>query len=127
MSTHTNLDWTHKIIHISDIRKLNKLYVFKLYPSSSSTEIPDTSLFVKDTIFEERVKSYFLRDMSRITREDIFKVSWNMYITKGYYIKIDESGKPIRYDIDPEKWYVSYLEIDGPLGSFCSVYRDKEF
>ena len=122
--THTNIDWTHKNIRISDIRKLNKLYVFKITRVDEPSN--ENSLFVKDTIFEERVKSFFLKEMSQISREDILGVNWNMYITKGYYIKIDENGNPVRYDNDPEKWYVSYLEIDGPLGSFCSIYRDRE-
>jgi hypothetical protein len=99
--------------------------VFKI-GSTSAVNAEDSALFVKDTIFEERVKSYFLKEMSQISRAEILSVFWNMYITKGYYIKIDENGNPVRYDNDPDKWYVSYLEIDGPLGSFCSIYRDKE-
>lgn len=123
--THTNIDWTHAGIQIKDVRKLSKLYVIKIHNVISVDQI-ESPLFVKDTIFEERLKSYFLRDMSKISREDILDVRWNMYITKGYYIKVNEKGDVEKFPHDPEKWYVSYLEIDGPLGTFCSVYRDKE-
>lgn len=116
-----NLDWTHKNIKIKDIRKLNKLYVLKIL-DLSSTAI-DTPLFVKDIIFEERLKSYFLKDVNNISREDICSIGWNMYITKGYYIKIDQNGYVEKYNHDPTKWYISYLEIEGSLGEFSSVYR----
>jgi len=133
--TKTNIDWTHKGIHVEDIRKLTKLYVIKIndpnieVPVNDKFVIPSvitSPLFVKDTIFEERLKSYFLKDMTKISREDILGVAWNMYITKGYYIKINEKGDVEKFNHDPEKWYVSYLEIEGALGTFCSVYRDKE-
>lgn len=119
------LDWTHKHVRILDIRKLNKLYVLKISDPMAS-EVISSSLFVKDNIFEERLKSYFLTDMSNISRDHIMSVGWNMYITKGYYIKINESGNIEKFWHDPDKWYVSYLEIDGPLASFCSVYSHKE-
>jgi hypothetical protein len=131
-----DIDWTHKGIKITDVRKLSKLYVVKVEPNTTpdllgqtvntSLFVINTPLFVKDTIFEERLKSYFLRDMSKITREDILNVMWNMYITRGYYIKINEKGDVEKFPHDPEKWYVSYLEIEGPLGTFSSIYRDKE-
>jgi len=128
--TNTNIDWTHKNIVIKDVRKLNKLYVLKI---DTFTTIPhttaqiDSPLFVKDIIFEERLKSYFLKDMTHITRDEILSVKWNMYITKGYYIKIDEKGYLSKFNHDPEKWYISFLEIEGPLGTFSSVYRDREY
>jgi len=131
--TRTNdIDWTHKGIKIVDIRKLSKLYVIKIEPDSfgGKTDITlfniNSPLFVKDTIFEERLKSYFLKDITKISREEILGVTWNMYITKGYYIKMNDRGEADKFAHDPEKWYVSYLEIEGPLGTFCSVYRDKE-
>jgi len=119
----SSIDWTHKNIKIVDVRKLNKLYVLKIDCSSSDFDFP---LFVKDVIFEERLKSYFLKDMNLIKREDILSVNWNMYITKGYYIKVSENGEIQKFNIDPNKWYVSYLEIDGPLGTFSSIHREKE-
>jgi len=123
--TRTNLDWTHKNVAIKDIRKINKLYVIKIQDPMAVAQI-DSALFVKDTIFEERLKSYFLKDMSQISRTEILGVSWNMYITKGYYIKIDENGNASKFEHDPEKWYVSYLEIEGPLGSFYSIYKEEK-
>jgi len=121
----TNIDWTHKEVSIKDIRKLSKLYVIKIVNKVSVDQI-EAPLFVKDIIFEERLKSYFLRDLSKIDREDILGVRWNMYITKGYYIKMNDMGGVDQHAHDPNKWYVSYLEIDGPLGTFSSVFRDKE-
>jgi hypothetical protein len=122
--THEKLDWTHKNVKIRDIRKLNKLYVFKI-TDLSDTKIED-ALFVKDNIFEERLKSYFLTDLNDINRGDILSLNWNMYITKGYYIKINEKGEVDQFNHDPEKWYISYLEIDGDLGKFSSVYSNKD-
>jgi len=123
--TKNYIDWTHKEVTIEDIRKLNKLYVIKINDPFSIEKI-DTPLFVKDTIFEERLKSYFLKDVNHLTREQILSVKWNMYITKGYYIKISENGGIEKFNQDPEKWYISYLEIDGPLGTINSVYNNKE-
>jgi hypothetical protein len=114
-----DIDWTHKNIAIEDIRKLNKLYIIKV------VAIPDAPLFVKDNIFEERIKSYFLKEVS-ISREVILGLSWNMYITKGHYIKINERDEVEQFNRDPEKWYVSFLEIAGPLGTIHSIYRDRE-
>jgi hypothetical protein len=118
------LDWTHKDIKIKDIRKLNKLYVIKI--ECSITSLEDASLFVNDKIFEERIKSYFLKEMNQVSREEILKLSWNMYITKGYYIKIAEDGTIGEHLGDPNKHFISYLEIAGPLGSFCLVYREAK-
>ena len=130
-----NLDWTHKNVSLLDIRKLNKLYVIKLAKQDIlpfedklrlQSEPITSSLFVNERIFEERLTSYFLKDISRISRDEIINVRWNMYITKGYYIKLNESGEIIKHNQDENKYYVSYLEIDGALGSFCSICRDKE-
>ena len=119
-----DLDWTHTLIQIKDIRKLNKLYVIKIHDVYANEQI-ESALFVKDVIFEERLKSYFLKDVSKITREEILSAKWNMYITKGHYIKISEKGMVEKFERDPEKWYVSYLEIDGPLGTFESIYHEE--
>ena len=126
-----------KYVKITDIRKLSEFYIFTVGisegvdPMGLPTELPSTGveipdpLMVKDRIFEERLKPYFLKDAHRVTREEIKEVRWNMYISKGYYIKIAH-GEVKKYEMDPEKYYVSYLEISGPLGTFQSVYKDKE-
>ena len=129
--TKTNLDWTHKNLEIIDIRKVNKLYVLIIgYPDCSKNANPEplgiTPLFVSDKIFEERLKSFFLKDVSKITREEIQNVKWNMHITKGHYIKVLEDGSTSKFEHDPNKWYVSYLEIAGPLGTFLSVYNNEK-
>lgn len=116
----TNHNWTHSNVAIVDIRKLNKLYAIKI------NDVTPT-LFVKDTIFDERLKSYFLKD--NITRDEILGVKWNMFITQGYYVKINASGEIEKFGQRPtekDKWFVSYLEIDGPLGTFDSIHKEKE-
>lgn len=130
-------DWTHKDVKITDIRKLSEFYIFTIgktedfSPMGLPQENPSTGeeilgpLMVKDKIFEERLKPYFLKDPYRVSREEIMSVCWNMYISKGYYIKVSR-GEVQKYEMDPKKYYVSYLEITGPLGTFGSVYKDKE-
>ena len=129
--TTNKLDWTHKDIKITDIRKFGNIYIIEVTNNEYSNDdkyFNETikPLFIKNTIFEERLKSYFLKDISQISRDDIINARWNMYITQGYYIKMDEYGKPIHYNMDPEKWYVSYLDIVGPLGSFESIIYNKK-
>lgn len=130
-------DWTHTNVKIQDIRKLAKLYV--LYtnlladspvftdPEDPKPYKPIGPLFVNAKIFEERLTPYFLKDIHRITREDVLGVNWNMYITKGYFVKIDKDGSIKEFpQTDKEKYYVSYLEIAGDLGTFHSVYHNRE-
>ena len=112
-------DWTHDEVKMSDIRRLSKFYIFTI---EGMEEYP---LMVKDRIFEERLKPYFLKDAHRVTREEILNVKWNLYISKGYYMKIS-NGEINKYSMDSEKYYVSYLEIAGPLGTFQSVCKDEE-
>lgn len=113
------IDWTHKDLNIIDIRKVNKLYVIVI----DAIELPSTPLFVSDKIFEERLKSYFLKDGNKVTREEIMNVKWNMFITQNYYVKIDNQGNLTKFEHGENKWYVSYLEICGPLGEFASIYK----
>lgn len=115
------LDWTHKNVEITDIRKLSEFYIFTI--NQKDIQGP---LLVKGSIFEERLKSYFLKESWRISREEIIGVKWNMYISKGRYIKIQSLGNIQTFEMDPQKYYVSYLEIDGLLGTFQSVYKEKE-
>ena len=119
------LNWTNIHVKITDIRKLNKLYVLIIHDDHLKEQI-NQPLFIKKTIFEDRLKSFFLMDIYRIPRGEILSLYWNMYITKGYYIKVDKSGNVTKFEIDPNKWYLSYLEIEGELGSFSSIYRDEE-
>ena len=112
-------DWTHKDVKITDIRKLSEFYIFTIDGISGA-------LLVKSNIFEERLKTYFLKDANRVSREEILNARWNMFITKGYYIKIQSNGMAQKFDMDPSKYYVSYLEISGPLGTFQSVCKEKE-
>jgi hypothetical protein len=112
-------DWTNKEVKMTDIRKLSEYYIFTIDTDSVGP------LLVKNNIFEERLKTYFLKEAHRVTREEILGVKWNMYITKGHYIKI-QSGAIQTFEMDPNKYYVSYLEIAGLLGSIQSVYKDKD-
>lgn len=118
-----HIDWNYPKATISDIRKLNKLYVIKIADDSMPP------LFVKDTIFEERLKSYYLQDITQLSRFDILGLKWNLLLTKGYYIKVGIDGEAQKYGQrieDKDKWFVSYLEIDGPLGTFDSIRKEKE-
>lgn len=119
--TKCNLDWTHTDITVKDVRKLNKLYAIVI----DHAVIKDP-LFINEKIFEERLRSYFLKP--EVSREEILKVKWNLHITQGYYIKVDEFGelKQYRKEGEENKYYVSYLEISGPLGTFHSTHREKE-
>lgn len=116
------MDWTHTSVVIEDVRKIQKLYV--LYIKDKEIKTP---LLVNENIFNERLRSYFLKDPNRVTREEILSVHWNFYITKGYYIKIQAEDEDIKkFDNDPNKYYVSYLEINGPLATFQSVYKQPK-
>lgn len=113
------MDWTHKDVTITDIRKTSKLYIISIDEKKVTPP-----LLVNEKIFNERLSLYFLKDASRVTREEILGVKWNMYITKGYYVKIKNDVEKI--DMDESKYYVSYLEIAGPLASFQSVYKSEK-
>lgn len=120
----TGLDWTHKKIKIVDIRKLQKLYVLKVSTENSDNE--DTSIspiFINATILNDRIKSYFLTsNVEKISRGEICDLVWNMYITKGRFFKFDKIKKELfPEEKNPEKFYISFLEVDGPLGSFESI------
>lgn len=104
------IEWTHKSVAISDIRKVRKFYIL----SVNNVANP---IFVDQNIFEGRINSYYLRDDGAATRSEILDVAWNMVITEGYFYKIDREGPPIRIDKDPNKSYISFLEIEGPLGN----------
>lgn len=107
-----HLDWTHKHAMLTDVRKLNDFYIFTIGDV-------DKPLIVKKNIFEERLKQYFLvNNLDNISRKDIISLEWNFYITKGYYIKVvNETNDIEEYHMDPDKYYVSFLEIDGELGT----------
>ena len=128
--TEVKKDWTHVGVHITDIRKLAKLYVIHtdlVGEVHLNYDKPIGPLFVNAKIFEERLTPYFLKDIHRITREDVLGVTWNMYITKGFFIKIDKEGNVKEFpQTDKEKWFVSYLEIAGDLASFHSVYHNRD-
>jgi len=111
-------DWTNKEVKMTDIRKLSEFYIFTIDTGSTGP------LLVKSNIFEERLKTYFLKEAHRVTREEILGVRWNMYISKGHYIKI-QSGAVQTFEMDPNKYYVSYLEIAGPLGTIASISKDR--
>lgn len=125
MKETTAHDWTHKAIKISDIRRLKDLYVISVNNKGLKGIEVDTPLFVNRDIFEKRLESYFLQPASKITRDQVLSVDWNMYITKGYYIKFNSEGRINEYseNTDPDKYYVSFLEINGDLAEFKSVYK----
>jgi len=113
-------DWTHNQIQITDIRKLQHLYAITIDDEDEFMSLNGNSVLINESIFEERISSYFLKHPTNISREDIMKVLWNMHITKGYYVKLRD-GEFIKKELDADKFYVSFLEIEGPLGSFENI------
>jgi hypothetical protein len=118
-----NIEWTHKDVKVTDIRKVRKFYVISIEDKKITSP-----LFVQHDIFEGRVNSYYLRGYTdftqkeviiQMTREEVINVKWNMVINKGFYIKIvDGKQEPVYKDED--KFYISFLEIAGPLGNHVS-------
>jgi hypothetical protein len=113
-----NIEWTHKKVEITDIRKVKKFYVITV-----NAKGVDGPLFVEHNIFDSRLKSYYLKnsdDKSEFHRRDVTGVKWNMVITKGHFIKYNREKEIEEIQKDPDKFYISFLEIDGPLGTHIS-------
>ena len=112
------MDWTHKGLKITDIRKLKQLVAI----SVDNKEI-EGSILINSDIFDERLSSYFLGSARNVSRHDIMSVEWNMYATKGYYVKQNlMSGDELqKFEQNQDRWYVSFLEIAGPLGTFDTI------
>ena len=114
-----NINWTHEGIQLTDIRKVKKFYILSV--NDKKIKSP---LFVDHNIFDARLKSYFLTDRiddCRISRADVLTLKWNMVITQGYFLKYDAVGGTQEVYKDPDKFYISFLEIDGPLGHHISA------
>lgn len=113
-----NIDWTHRKIKITDIRKVKNFYVISVVDKKITSP-----LFVEHKIFEGRLKSYYLKnnhDTYQFNRNEVLDVDWNMVINKGYFIKIDSNDHVEKIYKDKDKFYISFLEIDGPLGTHIS-------
>lgn len=106
-----SIEWTHKKVSIKDIRKVKKFYI--LHVDDKQITSP---LFVDHTIFEGRMKSFYLTDNPVFDRSQVLDVKWNMVINKGFFYKIEKDDHE-KIDKDPEKFYISFLEIEGPLGN----------
>lgn len=111
-------DWTHENVTIKDVRKLSKLYA--IYVDIDGIDRP---LFVNNKIFEERMASYFLT--TNFSRNDVLSVKWNLYITQGYFVKMKNSELEKHPQDDDSKYFVSFLEIAGKLGTFQSIQSEK--
>lgn len=107
-----SIDWTHKQVDINDIRKVKKFYILNVDDS-----LVQGPLFVDHTIFEGRMKSFYLRDIPEFEREEVLNVKWNMVINKGFFYKIEKNGENEKIPKEIDKYYISFLEIDGPLGN----------
>jgi len=119
-----NIEWTHKGVKITDIRKVKQFYVISIADKKITSP-----LFVTHNIFDARVNSYYLRGFSGTasnlgvgvnSREEVLDVTWNMVINKGYYIKLSGDGNEEKIWKDEDKFYISFLEIAGPLGDHVS-------
>jgi len=107
------IEWTHPGVKINDVRKVKNFYVISVDDKKVTSTI-----FVDHNIFEGRLKSYYLKDtMEDIHRSEVLGVKWNMVINQGYFIKYGRDGEEERIEKDPNKFYISFLEIDGPLGT----------
>lgn len=131
MTWKSDLDWTHIGVFLSDIRKLKNLYLIQLgvnlkeginefVRDFKSGEYIGDPMTVNSSIFEERVMAYFLKDISQISREEILSVRWNFYIKRGEICKISDNNL-VCYPMAKDKYYISFLEIYGPLASFDSI------
>lgn len=117
-----NIEWTHKGVAITDIRKVKKFYVISINDKKITTP-----LFVDHGIFDGRLKSYYLNDSESpmtapvtFTREQVLNVRWNMVISKGFFMKYTNNTSYEKVYKDEDKFYISFLEIDGPLGMHIS-------
>ena len=114
-----NLDWTHVSVQVSDIRLGQKLYMLNL---NIPKFVGNPVVFVNRNILEDRLNGYFLG--KEYKREDVLNLKWNMYLSQGYFIKIDSEGNVEHFmQEDKNRFYVSFLEISGPLAIFSSVYK----
>lgn len=109
-------DWTHKQVELEDIRQLKHLYSLKI-------KNIDQPLFVKREIFEKITTAFFLKPLSQISRWDILAQKWNLNVNKGFYFKFNNGEVEIHEGHDPEKYYVSFFDIDGKLGTFSTVIK----
>lgn len=118
-------DWTHKGIKIKDIRKNFKFYTLLLDVKDNNGE--DIITYVAHNILEEIITSYFMKPMIHITRQEILDLKWNVYLTQGFYIKIDKYSKEATTfykDNHPNKYYISYLDIETLLAN--SIFYNVE-
>jgi hypothetical protein len=123
------MKWTHENVKLTDIRRSvrkDKNNYKVLYVITIDDEEIKTPLFISEKIFRDRVESYFLQDINNISREMVSGVTWNFLITKGHYVKIDKNGNVNEVDSNPNKYYISYLEISGPLGTLQSSKLAEE-
>jgi len=120
MEKNEALNWTHEKFTITDIRRVQNLYIISI--NDKKINAP---LFINYKIFDDRLRSYFLKEPKEISREEILGVEWDMYISKGYYIKVSQLTGIEKHEGDPSKFYVSFLEISGPLSTFESIYKSK--
>ena len=110
-----NVEWTHKATQINDVRKVRNFYILDI-------DAVGQPIFVDENVFRSRVNAYYLREQgSEIKRDEVLNVKWNMVIYKGYFVKMNTLGEIQKYEKDDNKFYISYLEIDGPLGTYVPV------
>lgn len=117
--SNSTIDWTHKNIKFSDIRKNNHLYILSIVIDSNIKVVT-----IKNDILIERLENYYLKPITEISRKEILDLEWNLYLTKGYYVKVHNDMVEKFYQ-DPNKYYVSFLDISGVLGKFNVITKSK--
>lgn len=128
-------DYTHKEVYIKDIRlKRGKRGSKDDYFALTVAGI-DGIIFVNYSIFNERIRSYFLgKSVDEVGRDLILNLKWNLVITNGFYLKIVNKDHFEKVEGSPGKPYISILEVSSPIGDFANnfaetvkIFEDKSY
>ena len=114
------MEWTHTKVMVKDVRKVNNFYILDINKKDITSP-----LFVSTQIFEARLNSYYLNN-SRFTRDEVMGVQWNMVISQGGFYKINKNGDEEKTEKDPDRFYISFLDIAGPLGNHLPTQPHKK-
>ena len=117
------MDFTHRGLTIQDIKKIKKNDFYKI----KFKEL-DEVLSVSAISLEFRLCGHFMKDsINFISRNEILSCKYNINLTIGYYIRI-EDGKlkhfPSRHIKKP---YINFIGIDSEIdnieGPFFTKYE----
>jgi hypothetical protein len=120
-------NYTHTNVKITDIRlKRSKEKGSSKDFFAIKVDDVESTMFVNFNIFNDRIKSFFLgKSVNEIERYQLLDLKWNFIITEGYYLKIIEKDHFEKVYGVPNKFYVSVLEIAGPIGNFENNFSSR--